>query len=158
MRTRLTLVVLALVGAGGPAGGAAEESIPLAAVPPEAVAVLHDRFPGVTVWTAAVRPRGRSSVYAVEVRYEGRTLEVTLTRGGTILRVEEAMPPEELPAAVAKALQAKYPGAAYERAARVTKGRKRSYEALLVTPDNRAVEVAVTPKGKITKAKWGGPE
>jgi hypothetical protein len=90
-------------------------------------------------------------------------MDVSFEPNGTLVLVETEVPETELPAAVSKAVKAKYPGAKVDLAESVKKGPEVKtdvdyYELHLTTADKKSVEVEVDGKGKILKSEEGAKD
>ena len=90
-----------------------------------------------------------ATTYEVELKVEGRSVDLALNAEGKILEIEKEVPVDELPKAVKKRLAARYPGAKIEKVEEITKGEDGPvhYEVAI------KAEVVFTAKGKIVQAK-----
>ena len=114
---------------------------------PSAVRKAVDRkFPEAKFRGAAKEVEDGKTTYEVEMTIEGRAVDAILSPEGKILEVEREVPAAKLPAAVAKALAAKYPGAKIEKAETITKGEDGPvrYEVAI-----KGTEVVLTPEGRV---------
>jgi hypothetical protein len=96
--------------------------------------------------------------YEVSIKDGGKSIDVTLTADGTITGLEKEISAKDLPKAVIKTLEGKYPKATYKAVEEVidVKDGKETleyYEVLLVTVDKKTFEVEVTRDGKIKKTE-----
>jgi hypothetical protein len=90
----------------------------------------------------------------VTVKDQGAKIDVTVTPEGTITLLEKEIAAKDLPKAVVKTLEDKYPKATYQTIEEVTKVENKSdklayYEVLLVTAQKKKLEVQVDASGKI---------
>jgi len=147
------LTVVALVGVVG----AGEEKVPLDKLPRAVVDAVKKRFPDAELVSAEKEKDEGKTVYEVAIKNKGQSIEVTLTPEGVITEIEKQIEAKNLPAAVSKALEDKYPKATYkmiEEVIKVKDGKEKLeyYEVLLTTTDKKKkVEVGVSPEGKILK-------
>jgi hypothetical protein len=142
------LVVLAAVAR------ADEEKIPADKVPKAVMAAVKDRFPGAELTSIEKETENGQVVYDIELKHKGRKYEMDIKEDGTVLEVESEIAAKDLPEAVTKALEAKYPKATYEEVMEKVKGKETKpseYEVVLVTADKKKLEVTLTPDGKIVE-------
>jgi uncharacterized membrane protein YkoI len=162
MNMALTAAVLGLF-ALATSVRADEVEIPLDQLPKAVADSAKAKFPGATWKEAAKETEDGKTVYEIEMTHEGHKMDVTFEDNGTLVLVETVVPEAELPAAVTKAVKAKYPGAKIDLAESVKKGHvlKQTvdyYEMHLTTADKKSVEVEVDGHGKILKTEEGGKE
>jgi Putative beta-lactamase-inhibitor-like, PepSY-like len=141
----------------------AEEEIPLDKVPPPVMEAVKARFKDAEMTGAAKEMDQGKVVYEVTLRLKGQHIDVILAPEGEIVLIEKAIARNDLPTAVAKALEDKYPKATYKVVEEVVKVEKKEekleyYEARLVTAEKKRLEVKVTPGGKIVKGEDAGSE
>ena len=154
---RMVIVgVLGLMGLGSGAW-AQEVEIKLDQVPKAVLDSARAKFPGAEHRGAAKETEEGKTVYEIAMTHEGHRMDVTFQEDGTLVLVETEVPEAELPAAVLKAAQDKYPGAKIKLAESVKKGSKVKkevdyYELHLTTADKKSAEVEVDSQGKILKA------
>ncbi len=96
-------------------------------------------------------------VYEVSLKKDGKKIDATVTEAGAITQIEQELAFKDLPKAVAKTFEEKYPKAKYEVVESVTKvadGKEtlEYYEAVLIDGDKKKWEVEVLPDGKLTGA------
>jgi hypothetical protein len=127
---------------------AAEEKISPKKLPAAVRKAVKKKFPEAKYRGAAKEVADGKTTYEVELTVEGRAVDAIMSPEGKILEVEREVPVAKLPAAVKKALAAKYPGAKIEKAETLTKGEDGPlhYEIVIKT------EVVLTPKGKVVGA------
>jgi uncharacterized membrane protein YkoI len=133
-----------------------EESVPLDKVPKAVMDTFKARFKDARPTGASKETVEGKVLYEVTFKDKGKNVDVTITAKGELVSIEREIAAKDLPKAVAKALQDKYPKATYRIAEELieVKGKKEtltSYEVLLVAANKQAWEVVVTPAGKITK-------
>jgi hypothetical protein len=131
-----------------------EEKVPLDEVPKAVLDAAKRRFPKAEVAGASKEKDGDKTVYEIELKLDGKKIDVTLTEDGTITTIEQQIDAKGLPNAVSEALDKKYPKATYKIIESVTKvkdGKEKLeyYEVLLVTAEKKVIEVEIFPDGKI---------
>jgi hypothetical protein len=149
------IVVLAAVSRAG------EENVPLDKVPKAVLVAVKARFPKAKPVSAGKETEDGKTVYEVAIKDGDQPVDVTLTPDGTVVEIEKRIAAADLPRAVAKALEDKYPKAAYkvvEEVIKVKDGKEKLeyYEVLLVTAGKKKLEVAVTPAGELVKEEAKG--
>jgi hypothetical protein len=138
------------------AARADEEKVPLDKVPKAVLSTVKARFPGATLKAAGKEKEDGKVVYEVALEHKGQKMDVTLTPEGALMEIEKTIAAKDLPAAVAKALEGKYPGATYQVVEEVIKVKDKVekleyYEVLLTTAGKKKFEVQVAPGGKVVK-------
>lgn len=133
-----------------------EEKVPLDKLPKAVKEAVEKRFPKVEMKEAAKEKDGDKVVYEVTLKKDGKNIDVTVTEAGAITLIEQEIEFKDLPKAVAKTFEDKYPKAKYEIVESVTKvadGKEtlEYYEAKLVAGD-KTWEVEVLPDGKLKGA------
>lgn len=139
---------------------AGEEDVPLDKVPKLVMEVVKARFKDAEVTGAAKEQNEKGElVYELSLKVEGQNVDVIVAPEGDIRLIEKTIDAKNLPGAVAKALEDKYPKAVYNRLEEVIKVEEKNdqpayYEALLVTAKKKIkLEVELTADGKIIKEK-----
>ena len=137
-----------------------DEEIPLDKVPPPVMEAVKARFKDAQATGAAKEMDQGKLVYEVTLQLKGQKIDVILAPEGEILLIEKAIARKDLPTAVAKALDDKYPKATYKILEEVVKVEKKEekleyYEARLVTPERKDLEVKLTTDGRIVKEEGG---
>jgi hypothetical protein len=133
---------------------AEEEKVPLDKVPKAVLEAAKKRFPKAEVVGASKEKDKDKTVYEIEMKLDGKTIDVTLTEAGAITTIEQQIDAKDLPKAVSEALDKKYPKATYKIIESVTKVKDGKetleyYEAHLVTAEKKEIEVEILPDGKI---------
>ncbi len=151
MRNRFGTCVAALLGLSmlAVAANADEEKIPVEKLPAAVMKTVKKKFHEARIVGASKEVEDGATTYEVELKVEGRSVDVALNADGKILEIEKEVPVDELPKAVKKRLAARYPGAKIEKVEEITKGEDGPvhYEVAIKT------EVVFTAKGKIVQAK-----
>lgn len=158
MRTMLQKVAcVAAVALATACIQADEEKVPLDKLPKAVSEAVQRRFPKVEVKEAAKEKDGDKVVFEVTLKKDGKNIDVTVTEAGAITLIEQEIEFKDMPQAVRKTFEEKYPEAKYEIVESVTKavGGKETleyYEAKLVAADKKTWEVEVLPDGKLKAA------
>ncbi|AMV24337.1 hypothetical protein VT84_08065 [Gemmata sp. SH-PL17] len=131
-----------------------EEKVPLEKVPKAVLEAAKKRFPKAEVIGASKETEKDKTVYEVELKDAGKTIDVTLTPEGVITTIEKQIDAKELPKAVTDALEKKYAKATFkiiESVYSVKDGKEALdyYEVLLVTAAKKEIEVEILADGKI---------
>ena len=114
------------------------------------------KFPGGEIKEASKETEDGKTLYELEMKHDGRNMDVTFKEDGTLVLVETAIPEKEVPEAVMKAVLGKYPGAKLKLAESVKKGPGEEGSRLLrASPRRRreSVEVEVDALGKILETE-----
>jgi hypothetical protein len=156
MRNRYGTSLAALLGLAILAGTsqADEEKIPVEKLPAAVTKAVKRKFPKARIQAASREVEDGATTYEVELKVEGRSVDLALNADGKILEIEKEVPVNELPRAVAKRLAARYPGARIEKVEEITRGEDGPvhYEVAI------KAEVVFTAKGKIVKPKGADEE
>ncbi len=140
-----------------------EERVPLDKVPKPVMEAVKARFNDADVTGASKETEDGKLVYEVTIKLKGQNIDVTVTPQGETLVVEKEIATGDLPKAVTKVLEDKYPKATYKIVEEITKVEKNEeklafYEVLLVTAEENALEVEVTAEGRIVNEEEGTDE
>jgi hypothetical protein len=135
-----------------------EEKVPLDKLPKAVIDAVKNKFPKAELVEASKESEDGKTVYEVEIKNDGKKIDVTLTVEGTILGLEKEITAKDLPKAVTETLESKYVKATIKKVEEIIKikdGRDNLeyYEVLLVTAEKKTVEVVLSPDGKIKKTE-----
>jgi hypothetical protein len=152
-----TLTVAGFLAVLGLATGtrAQEGEIPLERVPKAVMDSAKAKYPGAEIKVASVEAEdGKPPVYALEMKHHRHDVDATFKADGTVVQVDTAVAAKELPKAVLRAVEHRYPGASFRGADSVKKGpevKKKAdyYELYLMTADQKPALVKVDPNGKV---------
>jgi uncharacterized membrane protein YkoI len=136
-------------------GRADEKKIPLDQVPKAIMEAAKAKFAGAEFKGAEIEKEDGKTLYELAFKYQGANYEAEFTPEGKLVGYDKVISANDLPKAVADALQAKYPGATYKEVEEVHKvdgdqDKLEGYEVQVVHGKKR-YEVVVSPEGKITK-------
>lgn len=151
--TSAILVVLAAIAS---ADDKKEKGKPadLDKIPKAVMDALKAKFPKAEIDKWTKEKESGVDVYDIEFKQEGRKFEADIKEDGTIVNWEKEIAAKDLPEAVTKAVDKKYPKSTMKEVMEVTevkdkKEQLEGYEIVLVTADKKDVEVTVAPDGKI---------
>jgi uncharacterized membrane protein YkoI len=127
-------------------------------LPQKVMDAVKTRFPGAEITSVEKETTDGKVVYDIELKHKGRKYEMDIQEDGTILEIEKEVAVKDLPAAVTKALEAKYPKSTIKEVMEVNlvKGKEEKpdhYEVVLVTADKKELEVTVSLDGKTIKGE-----
>ena len=130
-------------------------------IPKAVMEALKSKFPKpvITKWTKETE--GNDVIYDIEFKQEGRACEADIKENGTYINYEKAIARKDLPAAVTKAVEARYPKSTFKEIMEITavkykKDSLEGYEIVLDTAEKKEVEVTVAPDGKIIEDSGEG--
>jgi hypothetical protein len=144
------VAVLALVVA---AARSDEEKVPMDKVPKAVLDAFKAKFPGAKLTGATTeKDDAGKQIYELAFTFKDYKYEAELYPDGAWIAIDKQIEFKELPKAVAKTLEDKFPKATYKIIEEVTKKDKiEYYEMELVTAEKKSLEVLVDPSGKILK-------
>jgi preprotein translocase subunit SecD len=151
----LFMVVFAGLLLAQPAASAQEKNKPdLDKIPKKVMDTLRAKFPKAEIHKWTKEKEGNIVVYEIEFKQEGRKFEADIKEDGTIHNWEKEVAVKDLPDAVKKAVEKKYPKSTPKQIMEITavrdgKDALEGYEIVLTTADKKDVEVTVAPDGKI---------
>jgi len=157
MITRRLGWVAAAVAAGlvlAVAVSQAEDKVDPDKIPKAVMDSLKAKFPKPEITKCTKEKEGGAVVYDIEFKQDGRKCEADIKEDGTMLNFEKEIALKDLPEAVTKAVEKKYPKSTLKEAMEVTEIKDKKevmdgYEITLETADKKSVEVVVSPDGKI---------
>ena len=117
---------------------------------------IKGRFPKAEITSAEKETEDGKVVYDIELKSEGRKYEMDIQEDGTIDEIEKAIAVKDLPVAVTRALEARYPRATLKEAMEVydVVGKDETlseYAVSLETAGKKDVDVRVSLDGKTIK-------
>ena len=132
---------------------AEDEKVEADKLPQKVKETLKTRWSSAKITIATKTMENGAVVYDIEMTQDGKKREADIKEDGTIVNFENEIAIKDLPAAVAAAVKAKHPDATLKEAMEtlVIKDGKDTvdeYEVLIVTGDNKEVELTVSPDGK----------
>ena len=134
------------------------DKIPFDKCPKAVQDAVNGRFPGAKVTSVEKETEDGKVVYDIELTHNGRKYEMDIVEDGTILEIEKEVPLKDVPEAVTKAVDAKYPKATIKEVMEVNKVKGKTetpdhYEITIETADKKTIEVIVSLDGKSVKTE-----
>lgn len=137
---------------------AAEQKVALDKLPKPVLETVKTRFPDAQLVAGSREEENGKTFYEVTLRDQGHNIDVLLTSEGKIDIIEKTISVKELPKPVTRAIEGKYPRAMIKRIEALIKDDKvTAYEALLVTPDKKTLEIKFDPQGKLVNEETKKP-
>ena len=135
---------------------ATEKPIPQSSVPKNVMDSVNKRFPGAQVRSVERETEHGNVVYDFELAQNGRKYETDVKEDGTILETEIQVATRDVPDAVTRAIEARYPKATIKEVMVVNKvvGKDEKldhYEVTLTTAEGKTKEVTVPLSGGMAK-------
>jgi hypothetical protein len=129
------------------------EKIAADKLPEKIKATINKRLPGAEITSAEKEKEDGKVVYDIELKSEGRKYEMDILEDGTIVEIEKEVASKDVPEAVTKAIEAKYPKSTVKEVMEVNKveGKKETpihYEVTIDTAEKKGMEVIVSLDGK----------
>ena len=131
-----------------------KDKLDLDKIPKKVMDALKSKFPKAEIhkWTKA--KEGDDIVYDIEFKENGRKCEADIKEDGTYINYEKEVAFKDLPDAVKKTLDKRYPKATLKDIMEITdvKGKKEmieGYEIVLETADKKEQEITIAPDGKV---------
>jgi uncharacterized membrane protein YkoI len=119
---------------------------------------IKGRFPGADVTSAEKETEDGKVVFDIELKHDGRKYEMDILEDGTVIEIEKEVMAKDVPAAISKAVEDKYPKSKVLEVMEVNKVKGKDetpihYEVTLETADKKKLEVIVSLDGKSVKAE-----
>jgi hypothetical protein len=123
-------------------------------IPKVVMDALKAKFPKAEIRKWTKEKEGDDEIYDIEFTENGRACEADIRENGTYINFEKAVAAKDLPAAVTKAIDAKFPKATLREIMEETEvtGKDEklvAYEVVLVAADKSTVEIKLSLDGKI---------
>ncbi len=133
---------------------AAQDKVQDKDIPKKVMDALKSKFPKAAIEKCTKEKEGDDVIYDIEFKENGRACEADIKEDGTYINFEKAIAAKDLPAAVTKAIEGKFPKATLKEIMEETevKGKDEklsAYEVVLVTAEKKTVEIRLAPDGKI---------
>src|SRR6185503_14779113 len=128
------------------------QSVAIKDAPTAVIQNVSARFPNAKVAGVALETEDGKRVYEVTLKQGGRTIDVSTTPAGQLVQIEREISRGDLPRAVIRTINAKYPGATYRFVESVTNiaGSAETlafYEVLIATGRKQLLEIQVATDG-----------
>lgn len=154
--TRRAVIAALLAALLLPVSASAQDKkdIPPDKIPKVVMDGLRAKFPQAAIDKCTKEKEGDIIVYDIEFNQNGKKFEADIKEDGTIHNWEKEIALGDLPAAVKKALDKKYPKATIKQVMEMTEVKEKKenltgYEITLDTTDKKDIEVTIAPDGKI---------
>jgi Putative beta-lactamase-inhibitor-like, PepSY-like len=139
---------------------AAEEKIKPANLPKAVADAVKARFPEGKITDAAKEEEKGKVVYDIELTERGRKYETDIKEDGTLLEVEKEIASKDVPAAITKGVEAKYPKSTIREVMEVdkVKGKEENpdhYEVTIETSSKKKLDVIASLDGKKVEEATG---
>jgi hypothetical protein len=149
-----TILTALLLFASGSSGQEKKDTTKQAFLPNNILVALKTKFPKAVIDKQNKENEDGKVVYDIEFKQEGIKFEADIFEDGTINNWEKAVGVSELPAAVTKSVEKKYPKATLKEIMAITQIKKgketlEGYEIVLNAADKEEYEITVAPDGKI---------
>lgn len=137
--------------------GLAQEKVTFDQLPKKVQEIVKARFPGAEFTSILKETADGKVIYDLEMKFKGKKTEMDVREDGTIIDIQKEIEAKDLPAAVTKSLEAKYPKAKILEVGEISlvKDNKEEkvdhYEVILETAEKKKLEVEVALDGKIVK-------
>ncbi len=123
-------------------------------IPKQVMDGLKSKFPNAKIEKWTKEDEGGFIVYDFEFKQEGRKFEADIKEDGTIHNWEKAITFKDLPDAVKRTVETKYPKSTRKEVMEITavkngKDELEGYEIVLKTSDKKEIEVTLAPDGRI---------
>jgi len=154
-RTILLVVAFFLPAAGcfaAPAGAQKASSDKKVEAPKAVMTAFHKTYPKAEIKNVGLETTDSATYFEIESVDGSVRRDILYTEDGSAFEIEESVTPGDLPAAVRKALDAKYPNGDLKKSEKITRGETTQFEILLENNEER-VEMVVDASGKILSQK-----
>jgi hypothetical protein len=131
-----------------------KDKLDLDKIPKKVMDALKAKFPKAKIHKWTKEKEAGAVVYDIEFKQGDQKFEADIKEDGTIVNYEEEVQAKDLPAAVKKTVDKKYPKAKLKEIMKITdiKDKKEvrgGYEIVLETADKKEVEITVADDGKV---------
>jgi hypothetical protein len=132
----------------------AEAPIELDKIPKVVMAALKAKFPDAEIHKWTKEKEGDIVVYDIEFKQQDRKFEADIKEDGSIHNWEKEIAATDLPEAVKKAAEDKYPNSTHKEIMEITAVKQgddvlEGYEIVLETAEKKEIEITVAPDGEI---------
>src|SRR5262249_21199685 len=124
--------------------GADGEKVPLDKIPKPVMDAVKARFPGCEITSAEKETMDGKVIYDIELKHNGKKYEMDIQEDGTVLEIEKEVALKDVPEAVKKAVEAKYPRSTIKEVMEVNK-----VKGKVETPDHYEVVIETAEKKKL---------
>jgi uncharacterized membrane protein YkoI len=129
-------------------------------LPKAVMNAIKERFPDAEITSAEKEMEDGKVVYDIELKSKGKKYEMDIQEDGTVIEIEKEVAVKDLPEAVTKAVEAKYPKSKIKEVMEVNKVKDKKetpdhYEIIIETAEKKDLEIIVSLDGKEVKAEGG---
>ncbi len=147
------LLVVSLIAAAAFAPAIAKEKKDAKVDVPQAVYDAFTKaYPNAKITGSGKEKKDGKTVFEIESKDGSVTRDLLYKDDGTLVEIEEKIPPTSLPLGVLQGIKAKYPTGETVKAERISRGETTEYE-LRLKQDSDYYELTVSSAGKIIKTK-----
>jgi uncharacterized membrane protein YkoI len=138
-----------------------KDDLKLDEIPQVVMHTLKAKFPEAEINKWTKEKEGDIVIYDIEFKQQDRKFEADIREDGTIHNWEKEITATNLPEAIKKAVEEKYPNSNLKEIMEITAVKDgqdalEGYEVVLETADKKEVEVTVAPDGKIVEDSGEG--
>ncbi len=156
MKYRIGLLIMLAVFAAGsfmPAPAAGKETKKTKVDVPQAVYDAFTKaYPDAKIIGSGKEKLDGETVFGIKSKDGGVIRDVIYKEDGTLVEIDEKIPPTALPLGVLQGIKSAYPTGETVKAQRITRGKTVEYE-LRLKQDSDYFELTVSSAGQITKTK-----
>lgn len=120
--------------------------------PPAVLTAFHKAYPRAEIKNIGTESKDGTTYYEVESVDSVTRRDILYKEDGTAYEIEEGISGDDLPAAVKKSIDAKYPGGELKKAEKITRADTTQFEVLLEN-NEKGTEVVFDSSGKILSRK-----
>jgi hypothetical protein len=135
-----------------------EKKVPLDKVPKKVLDAVESWFPGAKLTSVEKENEDGKVVFDIELTHKGKKYEMDIHEDGTVIEIEKETAAKDLPEAVTKALDTKFPKATFKEIMEVNKVKDKTltpihYEVVVQTAEGKTMEVIVSLDGETIKGE-----
>jgi hypothetical protein len=130
------------------------EKIDPSKLPPKVAEAVKVRFPGATITQVTKELENGVVVYDIEMTRAGKKHEMDCKEDGTLIDLQNEVPPSELPPGAADAIKKKHPGSTIKEVGEILVAKdgqetKDHFEVIIQTAEKKEVELTIKLDGTI---------
>ncbi len=145
----LPAALLGLSGLSATAAPADEKKISVEDLPSAVLKAAKKAYPEAKIVGAARETEDGETIYEVEMKLDGKSIDLDIDDQGEIEAVEKEIEVEDLPKAVIKAAAKKFPKGKIEKVEEVTDEDDVVVYELTIAAKGKSTEVVMSPNGKV---------
>lgn len=154
MRVSRWIMEAALLGLSGLLATAAladEKKIEVEDLPKVVLQSARKAYPEAKIVGASKETEDGETIYEVEMKLDGKSIELEIDDEGEIEAVEKEIEVEDLPRAVIKAARLNFPKGKIEKVEEVTDEHDKVVYELTIADKGKSIEVVMSPNGKVVE-------